>query len=246
MIGVFDSGFGGLSALPVLQKSLPNADILYFGDTKNAPYGEKSNERLVALAENALSLLRMRGCTSFFCACGTLSAVALPRLPFDLPLNGVLLPAVKEVRGKRVAVLATCATVQSHAYLAALSERGHTVYELACPDFVPLIEGGAKSEEIRACVRRTLAPLRDFSPDILLLGCTHYPFLSEAIHAVFSGVPILSAAASGAKAFVRSHPEENKGRGKLRLLTSGDPLAFSEGAARLSGIHAPVEQVDIH
>ncbi len=245
MIGVFDSGFGGLTVVRALRTHLPHADILYFGDSRNAPYGEKSNDALRSLGQNAASLLARRGATSLLSACGTLSAVALDRIEVGLPLSGVLLPAAGQVRGRRVAVLATPAAIRSHAYLGALRAPGREVYELACPTLVPLVERGADARTLAHAVAAATQPLRAFSPDTILLGCTHYPFLAEAVASCFPTSALLSASAAGAEDFARRHPEENEGHGTITLLTSGDPAAFRRGAAALCGIDLPAECIKI-
>lgn len=197
-IGVFDSGFGGLTVLRSLLSHIPSAEFFYLGDTARLPYGSKSQATVARYAVESAQLLESCGARHLVIACNTASALALEaiRSAAQIPVLGVIetgadSAAASTVTGD-VLVLATDATVQSHAYAAACAERGLRGLEKACPLLVPLIEegwtgGGAASDACSAVTRRVLriyldealaeAQSRGYTLDTVLLGCTHYPLL---------------------------------------------------------------------
>jgi len=150
-IGVFDSGFGGLTVLKALLRLIPNADYLYFGDTARLPYGSKSAETVARYAVGAARYLEQHGAQALVIACNTATALALDRITqaATVPVIGVIEPgterAAAESGNKRVVVIGTEATVSSHAYLKALQARGVQAKEKACPLLVPLVEEGCGS-----------------------------------------------------------------------------------------------------
>ena len=192
-IGVFDSGIGGLTAMKDLIRLLPNEDILYFGDTARVPYGSHSKETIIRYARQDLSFLLSRNVKAVLVACGTASATALTELRgmTKIPVMGVIDAAAEaavRAGARRVAVLATGASVRSRAYSEALNglDPGIRVMEKACPLFVPLIENGyadCGNPVTRMVIRDYLDAIRLFEPEAVILGCTHYPLLKEGIRA---------------------------------------------------------------
>ena len=193
-IGVFDSGFGGLTVLKALLKLIPQADYIYFGDTARLPYGSKSAETVAKYAVGAAHYLEQRGAQMLVIACNTATALALDRISAaaHVPVVGVIEPGAErasaETQARKVVVIGTEATVSSHAYLKALEARGMQAKEKACPLLVPLVEEGWIDHPVTEEVARIYlneAFADDFKPaDVLLLGCTHYPLLKSVLHKV--------------------------------------------------------------
>jgi len=215
MIGLLDSGIGGLTAVRALCRRQPGLACLYMADTAFLPYGEKDAAALVRRAEAALSFFCREGAEAVLFACGTLSAVALPHLSCrDIPVFGVLTPAADAAARAtgcgRVLVLATEASVASDAYLHALSARGVQAKQIACPLFVPLCESGrlAPDDPILArAVAQTLPRGCEDGADTVLLGCTHYTWLVPALQRRFPGLTLIDAAGEAAKACLAALPE---------------------------------------
>jgi glutamate racemase len=190
VVGVFDSGFGGLTVLRALLSKIPSANYLYLGDTARLPYGAKSQATIARYAVESARFLEQRGCEYLVIACNTATALALEdiRRAVSVPVLGVIEPgahAAKRAVGNdaEVLVLATAATVQSHAYHAACKAVGLRAIEVACPLLVPLVEEGWTDHEVtRAVLRIYLSEaLTKCKPEAVLLGCTHYPLIAGAI-----------------------------------------------------------------
>jgi glutamate racemase len=222
-IGVFDSGVGGLTVLREILRRSPYESTLYLGDNARAPYGTRSDDEVRRYSAQALDELAGRNVKALVVACNTSTAVALHdlRARYDLPVLGVVRPgasaAALATRNRRVGVIATPATVRSHAYFNAIKDENPAVevYEHATPRFVPMVEAGILSgPEVEAAVLEALAPLlgeRDGSGefvfplppsariDTLLLGCTHYPLLRPILaSAVGDRVAIVDSATATA------------------------------------------------
>lgn len=187
-IGVFDSGVGGLTVLRELQQTLPNESILYFGDTANLPYGTKTPSEILTFVRAILDWMVDCQAKMVIMACNTSSALTLEQVQaeYNIPILGVILPAARAAahKGKRIGVIATPATAQSHAYRKAIQEISPEakVWEVGCPEFVPLIENSQIYEpETRTIIQRYLHSLIDHQIDTLVYGCTHYPYLSPVI-----------------------------------------------------------------
>lgn len=191
-IGVFDSGLGGLSAVKEFLNVLPAEKIIYFGDTGRVPYGTRSRETIRKYALQDAAFLMRHNVKMVVAACGTVSSVAGDALEKALPVpyTGVVNPtaftAVRRTRNGKIGVIGTAATVGSHSYKLRLQklEPGVEVYEQACPLFVSLVENGVihRDDQItRLVVRRYMAELKDRGVDTVILGCTHFPLLREAI-----------------------------------------------------------------
>lgn len=192
-IGIFDSGLGGLSVVEKILVQIPYAKIIYLGDTARVPYGGKSAEELISFADDITQFLIGKNCGVIVDACNSTSAVALDFLKekYVNPIIGVIEPGVRSAldmtRNKRIGVIATEATVKSNAHKKVACELNSdvTIFSLACPDFVPLVEAGEVfGARVISIVRRALEPLINTEIDTLILGCTHYPYLTKAIKEV--------------------------------------------------------------
>ncbi len=203
-IGVFDSGIGGLTVVAALRQLLPREHIFYLGDTARVPYGGKSRRTIERYSVEIGGLLLAEQAKMIVVACNTASALALPRMKqvFKCPVQGVIAPgaaaACRVSRNSRIGVIGTRATIASHAYdqaIQALSPDAK-VFATACPLLVPLIEEGMFDDPISdSILRRYLDPLVSEGIDTLVLGCTHYPLLREAIgRAVGDGVTLVDSA----------------------------------------------------
>ena len=218
-IGVFDSGFGGLTVLRALIQHMPDARYAFIGDTARLPYGSKSRRTIARYAaQSAQFLVNQQGAEFLVIACNTASALALDAIQEavpDVPVLGVIEPGAEAARAASrsgdVLVIATDATVQSHAYLAACRQLGLRAIEKACPLLVPLVEEGWIDHPVTAQVidiylneLRAEAAAHGFNQDALVLGCTHYPLLRRAFeHAVRPGVTVIDSAESTARAAAR-------------------------------------------
>jgi glutamate racemase len=204
-IGVFDSGVGGLTVLREILRRSPAESTIYLGDNARAPYGVRSDDEVLAFSTQSLDALAERDVKAIVVACNTSTAVALGvlRRRYDLPILGVIRPGASAAalasRNRRVGVIATPATIRSHAYFAAIKDENPAVevYEHATPALVPLVESGLLSgPAAETAVAESLAPLlggrtasgefifpkpAGASIDTLLLGCTHYPLLRAVI-----------------------------------------------------------------
>lgn len=189
-IGIFDSGVGGLTVVRSLINRLPGESFIYFGDTAHVPYGNKTKEQLFSYARSIISFLVKEEVKAIIVACGTHSSVTLPALEkeYSLPLLGVVKPgaraAIKVSHNGRIGILATQATVNSQAYLQEIKalDPNSEVFQCACSRFVPLIEAGQlDGDEVRRAVQEYITPLLEQGVDTLVLGCTHYPFLTPII-----------------------------------------------------------------
>jgi glutamate racemase len=191
-IGVFDSGFGGLTVLRALLPLIPGAHYVYLGDTARLPYGSKSRETIARYAVESALYLESKGAEMLVIACNTATALALDdiKTATAIPVAGVIDPVVRAAqerhRAATVLVLATTATVQSHAYLQHCRDCGLQAIEKACPLLVPLVEEGWTDHPVTRDVLRIYLSeaLSVCTPQAVLLGCTHYPLIAPAITAV--------------------------------------------------------------
>ena len=277
-IGVFDSGVGGLTVLREVVRRLPAESTVYLGDNARAPYGVRSDEEVLAFSTQSLDRLAERAVKAIVVACNTSTAVGIGALRrrYDLPILGVIRPgasaAALATRNRRVGVIATPATIRSHAYFGAIKDENPAVevYEHATPTLVPLVEAGDLSgPNAVATVAEALAPLlgeRDAAGesifprppgatiDTLLLGCTHYPLLRPIIEAlVGERVAIVDSATATASALAELLDINGLEAGAMGgaaaahiQLTTGDPDSFHVLASRLFGSAFPdVEHVEI-
>lgn len=192
-IGVFDSGIGGLTVVKRLFSTLPKESIVYFGDTARVPYGSKSNETVIEYAIQDTNFLLSKNVKAVVVACNTASSIAINELRqrFDVPIIGMIEPgasmAVKETKNKKVGVIGTRATISNEAYSEAIIKMDGDIkiFEKACPLFVPIAEEGWTNHKATYEVAEEyLKELREKEIDTLVLGCTHYPILSDVIQNV--------------------------------------------------------------
>ena len=250
-IGIFDSGLGGLTAAKVLEEILPGENLIYFGDSANAPYGTRQRPELKMLATANAAFLQGFDCKAVLVACGTVSSNAMDvlRERFPMPFFGVLdaacRAAAERTRTKRVAVIATEATVGSGAFERKLKQLDGSldVFSKACPSLVAVTEQGHLERGDAAgiaAVAGELAPVKAWGPDVLIMACTHFPLLQDII-ADYMGadVTLLSVGAETAKE-LKAHLTANgmlaeRTAGERRWFTSGDPAKFSECAGLFLG-----------
>lgn len=220
MIGVFDSGIGGLTVVRELVRQLPGYDFVYFGDTARTPYGTKSPETVIGYALEDTAFLVERGAKIVVMACNTASSVATDHVrgQFDVPVFDVITPAVQRAAAAsktgRIGVIGTRATVNSDIYprkIKAIDPRIR-VYSAPCPLLVPLVEEGwLKKPETTMIIKKYLHPLKVKQIDTLVLGCTHYPLLAGIIQRkIGKRVRIIDSSTGvvrSVKAFLKDHPE---------------------------------------
>ena len=210
-IGVFDSGFGGLTVLKALLEVIPGADFVYFGDTARLPYGSKSVDTVARYAVESSHYLESHGAQVLVIACNTATALALDRITAatHVPVIGVVEPGADSAaavsKNKRIVVIGTEATVSSQAYSKALAARGMQATEKACPLLVPLVEEGWVEHPVTKQVAGIYlgeAFQGEFEDaDVLVLGCTHYPLLKPLLQSVAPAhVTIVDSAESTARA----------------------------------------------
>ena len=210
-IGVFDSGFGGLTVLKALLQVIPGADYAYFGDTARLPYGSKSVETVARYAVEASHFLESQGAQLLVIACNTATALALDRIcaAAHVPVVGVVEPgaetAAAATKNKKIVVIGTDATVSSHAYRKALENRGLQAREKACPLLVPLVEEGwvehSVTEQVASIYLAEAFADGFHDADTMVLGCTHYPLIKPLLRRVApTHVSIVDSAESTARA----------------------------------------------
>jgi glutamate racemase len=289
VIGIFDSGVGGLTVMKEILEQLLDVRIVYFGDTARVPYGNRSREELIRFGEESVTFLIGQGAEVIVVACNTSSATALPVLRdrFDIPMIGMVEPgarlAVEKTIAGRIGLIATETTVRSKAYSSGVSRalaKGSVPRDKAlreawqhgeqaiavvkaqgCPLFVPLIEAGlANSAEARGIARTYLAPLQAAGVDVLILGCTHYPFLEPVIReilgedvlivdpalAVVEELRTLLQNMDGRRGLEAVDPFSNPVLGKsywrVRYFVSGDPGLFRQVGNTL--LQQPIDLVE--
>lgn len=189
-IGIFDSGVGGLTVMREVMRQIPNEKIIYFGDTARVPYGSKSPETVTRYSEQIVRFLRSFQVKTIVVACNTASACALDALErdIDIPIIGVVKPGAKAAaevtQNGRIGVIGTEATINSRIYSDYIQNINAkvTIYDKACPLFVPLVEEGLLDDPVTdEIARRYLAELIDIDIDTLILGCTHYPLIRSTL-----------------------------------------------------------------
>jgi len=257
MIGVLDSGFGGLTVLKEFLRVLPDYDYIYLGDNARAPYGNKSDEVIYNYTREAVDFLFKQGCELVIIACHTASSKALRKiqreyLPAKYPnkrVLGVVVPLVEEAvklsRYRKLGIIGTSATVNSGVYKKELEKLRHDleIYEQACPLLVPLVEEGWTGRpETKMILKKYLRPLKLKKIDTLILGCTHYPLLLKDISGIMGkNVKIVNPAETVAEKLVdylRRHGEIEKRLGKNKKLifyTTDDVGKFRELGRKFLG-----------
>lgn len=265
-IGVFDSGLGGLTAVRVLKKILPYENIIYFGDTGRVPYGTRSSDIITSYALDDMNFLSSFGIKAALVACGTVSSIAIEvlRKKFDIPIIGVVESAANKAckvsKNKRIAVLATPATIKNAAHEKYIKENycDFRVSGIGCPMFVPLVENGYISgncEITKIVADEYISKLYDFSPDTIILGCTHYPIISSIIkesaqRILQKNVELIDSgeqAAISLKEFLESNSLLNtQNCGNVEYFVSDETHNFKEAASIFLGeTITNVKKIDI-
>jgi glutamate racemase len=262
-IGIFDSGVGGLTVMRAVADLLPDENIVYLGDTARVPYGNRSAATVRRYAVNATSTLVREEIKALVVACNTASAYSLDALRerFDIPIVGVIEPVARRAaaltRRGAVGVIGTRGTIASGSYRDALRRLGiDSTVQCACPLFVPLAEEGwTDGDVVETIARSYLATFADTDIDELILGCTHYPILADAIgrtieEIVQRPVQLLDSASATAAALsdvLAERKLQHPGRRTtIRFWATDDPARFRETAHRFFGADLDeVEHVDI-
>jgi glutamate racemase len=258
-IGVFDSGFGGLTVLHELRKALPGSNYLYFGDTAHLPYGAKSVRTVAKYAIASAHCLEEHGIDLLVIACNTATALAIDdiRAAVKVPVVGVIEPGAQRAasisKSRHVAVVATDATVASHAYLKALEKCGLQATEKACPLFVPLVEEGwvehPVTEQVAHIYMDEIFCNGDHNIDVLVLGCTHYPLIRPLLRRVVpENIEIVDSAESTAAKVVElaGNTTQAEKPGTLRCFATDSVAKFRRlGEKFLGSSLDSVELVDI-
>ncbi|MCD7772686.1 MAG: glutamate racemase [Ruminococcus sp.] len=251
-IGVFDSGVGGLTSVGELRRILPHENIIFLGDTARLPYGTKSPDTVHRYALEDARFLQERDVKMIIVACGTVSSVMMTKPVFDgsLPYTGVVYPAVaaavKKTKCKRIGVIGTSATIKSGAYEQAIKDIDDsiTVVTKACPMFVPLVENGYTdygNKVTVSIVEDYLSVMKQEGVDALIMGCTHYPHLSEFFRDYLGdSVELISSGGEAAK-FARRVLEakdllsDRTEEGKTELYCTDSVELFSENVETFLG-----------
>lgn len=256
-IGIFDSGLGGLTVVREVRRRLPGEDIVYFGDTARVPYGSKSPQTVFRFAFEVSHFLLRFEPKLIIAACNTASALALDELErrLPVPILGVVKPgageAVRRSGGRLIGVIATEATVNSHAYSREICAQAPRtpIVEQACPSLVPVIEEGRTDRDpiVRMLLIDYLEKIRALNPAVLVLGCTHYPLIKRGVAEVIGDHVALvdsAEATAGAAEQVLSRQAALSDRtagGRLRCYVSDNPQRFREVGSRFLG--EPIKDV---
>lgn len=256
-IGVFDSGLGGLTVVKQLRQQLPHERIIYFGDTARVPYGTKSRDAIIRFSQENTELLLSHGVKMVVVACNSSSSYAIPILKksYDVPVLGVIIPGAQKAahvtRNNRVGVIATAATIKSGQYTRNILKYNPSVEVISqpCPLFVPLVEEGwLDTPATRQIVKEYLQPLKDADIDSLILGCTHYPLLSNVIQRVMGRRVVLVDSATEVAQRVKQLLEKSNmyrsaGRATAQFYVSDKPQEFGRIAENFLGCKMKAKMV---
>jgi len=249
-IGVFDSGIGGLTVVKRIRQYLPNENIIYFGDTARVPYGNKSNTTVIEYARENTEFLLKKNVKLIVVACNTVSSVAIDYLKsnYDVPIIGMIEPGAKMAaefsENKKVGIIGTYATINNHAYKKKLLEleENFSVFEKACPLFVPLAEEGMIDHPATKLIAEDyLNELKQNKIDTLILGCTHYPILIKPISmAIGKEVKLIDSGVAAARVVEkylagRGLLNDSNSLGELEFYVSDIQTKFREVAELFLG-----------
>ncbi len=259
-IGVFDSGFGGLTVVREIKKLLPNEKIYYFGDTARLPYGSKSKENIEKYSEEIADFLETKDIKALVIACNTATAMALEKLKgkYDFPVIGVIgagsRKALEVTRENRVGIIGTTGTVKSMVYNRELKKlnKGIEVHSVACPLFVPLVEEGMIEDPITDLVIEKYLGFFKGKVDSLILGCTHYPLLENSIKRYLKdfGIDVVNPAKGVAEELkellLEVGKKSEKYNGKDEYYVSDSPEHFKELGEMFLGLEiAEVKKIKL-
>lgn len=242
-IGVFDSGLGGLTVLKELEKLLPNENIIYFGDTKNVPYGEKSKEEIQILSNKIVNFLSINECKIIIIACNTASIAAYEYLKNNssVPIIGIINSGIESIQKntyKEIGIIGTPFTVNSNEYSKRLKQKDKKlkITSIGCAKLCPMIEKGWESYENRDNILDDYLTQIPKSCEALLLACTHYPLIMEDIKKKFSG-EILDPSEECAREVYRSLKDSHllnsqSEKGRVEFYISGDKELFRSTAEK--------------
>jgi glutamate racemase len=256
MIGIFDSGYGGLTIFKDIEKKLPQYDYIYLGDNARAPYGDRSQKLIYQYSQEAVDYLFARGCKLIIFACNTASAMALRKLQQEyLPKKypgrnvlGVIRPLVEAVselkKNSKVGIMATSSTVESNAYVNEFSGINPSILvsEQACPLLVPLIEESREAmPETKIILTEYIKPLKKVNLDAVVLGCTHYGWLQTMIEKSFGSEVVVMRSgqivADKLEEYIKKHSEYDlpSKNPKRIFLTTNDNYKFDQAAEKFLG-----------
>ncbi|MDR3256101.1 MAG: glutamate racemase [Endomicrobium sp.] len=245
-IGIFDSGFGGLTVMSAINKALPLESLIYFGDTAHVPYGSKSKNTVIKYSKEITSFLMKHRVKLIVIACNTASAFALAVLQktLNIPVIGVIEPgsraAVNVSKNKKIGIIGTEGTINSKSYPHEINKISKSkVYQQACPLFVPLVEEGWSVGEITdSIVKKYLKSILNKQIDTLVLGCTHYPLLRKTLEKnVGENVKLIDSAKATAQEVKNTLKKihllaDVKGEQFLKFYVSDNPDKFQEIGSR--------------
>lgn len=248
-IGIFDSGVGGLTVFREIRRALPNENLIYFGDTARVPYGGKSPETIISYSIQNTAFLMQHSIKALVIACNTAASHALDALEkFNLPLVDVIHPAAEiacqQTKTKHIAVIGTKATIRSGIYrkkIEAIIPYAR-VTEISCPLFVPLVEEDfVDHPATRMIVNEYLSPLKNTDVDVLVLGCTHYPFLHRVIQNELGNHIVILDSATACSNKLKHKLDQDKllskqqNAGFSRFFVSDDPARFRSFSEKFLG-----------
>lgn len=252
-IGIFDSGIGGLSVWRELARQLPREDTIYFADQIHIPYGPRSLQEIRSFSEAIARFLLDQDCKIIVVACNAASAAALKQLRATFPevpivgMEPAVKPAAETTRTGVVGVLATPATFQGELFASVVERFANEVQLInqVCPGLVEQIEAGRlDTPDTLALLDRFLQPIREAQADTIVLGCTHYPFVMDAIHQLAPGVNVIDPAPAVARQVVRVLRErswqcDEDRTGQHRFITSGDLNRYQDVLRLLVNVETP-------
>ncbi len=260
-IGILDSGLGGLTVVKEIMKQLPDEELIYVGDTARCPYGPRTKEEVTKFTFEIIDFLMTYNVKSIVIACNTATAYALEDVKnrINIPVVGVIKPgseaAIRNSERKRIGVIGTIGTISSSAYEKTLKKLdcNSEVIEVACPTLVPLVEGNGNYSEgyIMKVVSEALSPLQGKDIDSLILGCTHYPIISEYIQSIVgNNILLISSAEETAKelASILENKELNsveKDGFNNKFFTTGDENIFKQIGEKWLGIELNAKHIDL-
>lgn len=264
-IGIFDSGFGGLTVLKGIRKLLPEYDYIYLGDSARAPYGTRSQEVIYKFTEQAVEYLFNQGCELIILACNTASSEALRKIQQEYLVKnhpqkrvlGVVIPAAEKAVGfeyKKIGVMATNSTVESGSYIREIKklDSGTEIIQKPCPLLVPIIESGEIHKDVLSIVLiNYLDTLKNNRVEAIILGCTHYEIILDEIKKHAGNIKIIEQSpvvAEKLKDYLKRHPEIEKKLSKNRsvdYLSTDITSRFEIFAEKILGEKIKVKRVEL-